>query len=130
MGSHGLRWGGDVSPVGAGFLGAGLAVVVVGILVTVGVMLGLLRVGKRKPLGRASSNASSGESGLVVCACKHCNLTHVHVADLSVFGRMGPVKRLKTDDKDEDNKGCFWFYDFNIMKLSKGVTVVLVKLFY
>ena len=71
-GSQGLRWGGNVSPVGAGFLGAGLTVVVVGILVTVGIVLGILKVGKRKPLRRASSNASSGESRLVVCPSEHC----------------------------------------------------------
>jgi len=29
LGSQGLKWGGSVSPVGAGFLGAGLVVVVV-----------------------------------------------------------------------------------------------------
>ena len=65
--AQGLKWGGSVSPVGAGFLGAGLTITVIGILATVGIILGLLRVGKRKPLGRTSSNASSGESGLVVC---------------------------------------------------------------
>ena len=95
LGSQGLRWGGRVSPVGAGFLGAGLAVFVVGILAMVGVVLGLLRVGKRKQLGRTSSNASSGESGLVVCACKRCDPTHIHVTDLSLFNRTGPVKRRK-----------------------------------
>jgi len=63
--SQGLRWGGSVSPVGAGFLGAGLTVAVIGILATVAVVLGLLRVGKRKPLGRITSNTSSGGSGLV-----------------------------------------------------------------
>jgi len=108
MGSQGLRWGGNMSPVGAGFLGAGLVVVVVGILAMVGVVLGVLRVGKRKPLhGRASSNASSGESGLVVCVYKHCDLTHVQATDLSLFGRMGPVERLEADNEDEDNKGLF-----------------------
>jgi len=131
LGSQGLRWGGNVSPVGAGFLGAGLVVVVVGILAMVGVMLGVLRVGKRKPLGRASSNASSGESRLVVCVYKHCDLTHIQVTDLSLFGRMGPVERLEADNEDEDNKGfCLWFCDFNVTKLSKVGTVVLYKLFY
>ena len=104
LGSQGLRWGGSVSPVGAGFLGAGLMVAVVGILATVGVVLGLLRVGKRKPLGRTSSNASSGESELVVCACRHYNPIHVRVANLSLFSRMGPVKRCKIDDAN--NEGC------------------------
>ena len=59
LGSHGLRWGGSMSPMGAGLLGAGLAVVVVGIFATVGVVLGLLRVGKRKSLGKTPSSASS-----------------------------------------------------------------------
>jgi len=65
LGTEGLRWGGSISPVGAGFLGAGLTVVVAGILATAGIILGILRVGKKKPLRRISSKTSSGESGLM-----------------------------------------------------------------
>ena len=75
LGTEGLKWGGNVSPVGAGFLGAGLTVVVIGILGTAGIILGLLKVGKRKPFGKASSNASSGGSPLQVRAHNHCVLT-------------------------------------------------------
>lgn len=64
--TQGLRWGGKVSPVGAGFLGAGLTVFVVGVLMVAGIVLGIVRVGKTRPVRRAS-NASSGESELVVC---------------------------------------------------------------
>ena len=77
VGAERLRWGGNVSPVGAGFLGAGLTVVVVGILATVGILWGILRVGRRESHRRTSSNASSRGSPLVVCACKHYVLTHV-----------------------------------------------------
>lgn len=63
--AQGLRWGGDVSPVGAGFLGAGLTVFVVGILMTIGVFLGIVRVGRNRRGRRAPSNASSGDSALV-----------------------------------------------------------------
>lgn len=66
--TKGLRWGGSVSPVGAGFLGAGLTVFVVGILMTIGVVLGIVRVGRGKLFGKTSSNLSSGGSELVVCA--------------------------------------------------------------
>lgn len=62
----GLRWGGNVSPVGAGFLGAGLTVFVVGILMTIWIVLGIVR--RKKRVRRTSSNASSGGSDLVVCA--------------------------------------------------------------
>ncbi|KAF9783326.1 phosphoglycerate mutase-like protein [Thelephora terrestris] len=62
--TKGLRWGGSVSPVGAGFLGAGLTVFVVGISVMVGIALGVLRVGKARPV-RRGSKASSGELELV-----------------------------------------------------------------
>lgn len=65
-----LRWGGDVSPVGAGFLGAGLTVVVVGILVAIGILMGILRVGKperKRLIERAPSNDSS-DGGIMVCA--------------------------------------------------------------
>ena len=68
MNVKGLRWGGNVSPVGAGFLGAGLTVVVVGIVMTIWIVLGVVRVGRKKRVGRASSNASSGGLELVVCA--------------------------------------------------------------
>jgi len=68
LGGEGLRWGGSVSPVGAGFLGAGLTVVAVAILVMTGIILGILRVGKKEPLGRKPSKTSSGGSDLVVCA--------------------------------------------------------------
>lgn len=66
--AKGLRWGGNVSPVGAGFLGAGLTVIVVGIVMTIWIVLGVVRVGRKKRVGRASSNASSGGLELVVCA--------------------------------------------------------------
>ena len=48
VGTEGLRWGGIVSPVGAGFLGAGSTVVVVGILVMTGIVLGILKVGRKR----------------------------------------------------------------------------------
>ena len=65
--TKGLRWGGDVSPVGAGFLGAGLTVFVVGALMVIVIVSGIVRVGRKKVVGRAPSNASSGGSDLVVC---------------------------------------------------------------
>ena len=64
LGTEGLRWGGSISPVGAGFLGAGLTLVVAGILVTAGIVLGILKVGRKKSFGKTSSN---GGSDLVVC---------------------------------------------------------------
>lgn len=96
VGTEGLRWGGSVSPVGAGLLGAGLMVVVVGILATVGAILGLLCVGKGKTLRRASSESSSGGSGLVVRALEHCALTRA--TGLPLFNRMGPMKKCKSDN--------------------------------
>ena len=65
-----LRWGGDVSPVGAGFLGAGLTVFVIGVLMMIVIASGWVRVERKKLIGRASSNASSGGSDLVVCYLK------------------------------------------------------------
>lgn len=66
----GLGWGGEVSPVGAGFLGAGLTVVVVGILMAIAVVSGIVRVGKKTPIARISSNSSSrGSESLVVRTC-------------------------------------------------------------
>jgi hypothetical protein len=82
-----------VSPVGAGFLGAGLTVVVVGILATVGIVLGILRAGRREPIRGTSSNSSSG--GSVVRACKRPVLTHA--IDPPLFNRIMP-KRCKSDD--------------------------------
>ena len=70
MDTKGLRWGGDVSPVGAGFLGAGLTIFVVGVLMTIVIVSGVVRVERKKLIGRASSNASSGGSDLVVCHLK------------------------------------------------------------
>lgn len=73
--TKGLRWGGSVSPVGAGFLGAGLTVFVVGILMITGVVFGIVTVGRKgRPLGKTSSNPSSGRSEQEVCATKVSNL--------------------------------------------------------
>jgi hypothetical protein len=69
--AKGLRWSGDVSPVGAGLLGAGLTVFVAGVLVAIGVLLGIVRIGRKKPVRRAPSNASSGDLNIVVCTRKH-----------------------------------------------------------
>ena len=63
--TSGLKWGGNVSPVGAGFLGAGLTVFVAGVLMAVAFVLGVLRV-RRKPFGKTTSHPSSGDSELVV----------------------------------------------------------------
>ena len=106
-GTEGLRWGGTVSPMGAGFLGAGLTVVVIGILATVGIILGLLRVGKRKPLGRAPSDASSGESALVVCAYERCIL--VRAIDPPLLYRMHQKNRYKSDDCRQRQQRPPWF---------------------
>lgn len=57
-----------MSPIGAGFLGAGLTVFMLGVLMTIGIVMGIVRVAKKRPIGRPSSNASSGETELVVCA--------------------------------------------------------------
>lgn len=54
--AKGLRWGGDVSPVGAGLLGAGLTVFVASVLVLVAVVLGIARVGRKKSVVRIPSN--------------------------------------------------------------------------
>jgi hypothetical protein len=90
--TKGLRWGGSVSPVGAGFLGAGLTVFVVVILMMVGIALGVLRVGKARPV-RRGSKASSGELELVVCASKLRRLTYA--TDSPVFP--GDVRRIPDD---------------------------------
>ena len=91
--TKGLRWGESVSLVGAGFLGAGLTAVVIGILATVGVVLGILRVGRKDPIRGTSSNTSS--RGSVVRAYKRRVLTHV--VDPPLFDRIAP-KRCKFDD--------------------------------
>ncbi|KAF9646303.1 phosphoglycerate mutase-like protein [Thelephora ganbajun] len=95
LGTDGLKWGGSVSPIGAGFLGAGLTAIVVGILVTVGIVLGPLRLGRMKSLKRTSSAASSGGSALVVCAYKRRSLT-LAIDSLS-FNRI-ILKRCKSEE--------------------------------
>lgn len=102
LGTEGLRWGGSVSPVGAGFLGAGLMVVVVGILVTVGIVLGILRVGRKKLFGRTASGTSGGGSALVVCLCER--RLPAHVNDLSLLNRI-TLKRCKSDDDCQPRNG-------------------------
>ena len=60
----GRREHGGVEMVGTGFLGAGLTVVVAEILVTIGIVLAISRIGKKEG---TSSNASSGGSVVLTC---------------------------------------------------------------
>lgn len=94
IGTKGLRWGGDVSPVGAGFLGVGLTLFAVGILMVIGVVLGVVRVGRGKQFGKTSSNSASGESELVVCTWRRC--IQIPTVDSSLLDRI-TAKRFQSD---------------------------------